>query len=234
MSEYQLGSYYDMRYMQYFVRYKFILGLSKYDEDDTISEREEEIKGLGKEYINYSVLDWTTQKTKFERKKMDEHPVGDSIIHTIGEMSRYLKETDILDRVVDEYLLNTYTHIDEQEFQVCKQVIWTMHDISTADYIEVVARILHCAYEDRSKIFSSIKEVEEIIQRLVHKGILSQEMEYISCLDDNVNRRRIRNEPSIYLSFTKDPFEGFNAINEVFGRVIKSFFVQHSNDTLAA
>jgi hypothetical protein len=37
---YQLGAYYDMRYRQYFIRYKFILGLSKYNEDDSVSVRE--------------------------------------------------------------------------------------------------------------------------------------------------------------------------------------------------
>jgi hypothetical protein len=221
--------------MQYFVRYKFILGLSRYDEDDTISEREEEAKVVGKEYINYSVLDLITQKTKFERKKKDELPDDDCVIHMIGEISSYLKETDILDRVVDEHLLNTYMHIDEQEFQVCKWMIWTIYDIGIADYVEVVGRILlYCVHEDQCKIFSSIKEVEETIKRLVYRGILSQYMEYISYLDENGNRRRIRNEPSIYLVFKKEPIEAFNAINETFGRVIKSYFVQHNCDTLAA
>ena len=41
---YQLGAYYDMRYMQYFTRFRFILGLLKYNEDDTAPEREEEMK----------------------------------------------------------------------------------------------------------------------------------------------------------------------------------------------
>ena len=49
-------------------------------------------------------------------------------------------------------------------------VFWRQHDTGVADYIEVVTRILlHCTHEERSKIFSNIKEVEETIQRLVHK-----------------------------------------------------------------
>ena len=42
-------------------------------------------------------------------------------------------------------------------------------------------------------------------------------------LDENGNRRRIRDEPSIYLLFTKEPNEAFKAVNETFGRVVKSF-----------
>lgn len=141
-------------------------------------------------------------------------------------MCRYFVNTDIL---VDEYLLNTYTDIDEQEFQVCKWVFWTIHDIGVADYIEVVTRILlHCTHEERNKIFSDIKEVEETIQRLVQKGILSQNIEYTSYLDENGNRRRIRDEPSIYLLFTKKSNEAFKAVYETFGRVVKSFFVPHT------
>jgi hypothetical protein len=142
MSEYQLGAYYDIRYVQYFVRYKFLLGLSKYNEDDTILEREKKIKAAEKEYINYPVSDWITQKTESEGKKMDERSPDNCVFHTIGEMSRYLGKTGILDKVVDEYLLSTYIDIDEQEFQVCKCVFWTIHDIGVADYIEVVTRIL--------------------------------------------------------------------------------------------
>jgi hypothetical protein len=41
---YQLGTYYDMGYMRYFTRSKFILGLSRYNDDDTAFEREEEMK----------------------------------------------------------------------------------------------------------------------------------------------------------------------------------------------
>jgi hypothetical protein len=171
----------------------------------------------------HSVSDWVTQKTQSERKKIDEHPTDNCLVHTIGEMCRYFRNTDILDRVVDEYLLDTYFDIDEQEFQVCKWIFWTIHDVGVADYIEVVTRILLHCHEERSKIFSNIIEVEETIQRLVHKGILSQNIEYISCLDEKGNRRRMRDEPSIYLLFTKEPNEAFKAINETFGRVIKSF-----------
>ena len=231
MSEYQLGAYYDIRYVQYFVRYKFLLGLSKYNEDDTILEREKKIKAAEKEYINYPVSDWITQKTESEGKKMDERSPDNCVFHTIGEMSRYLGKTGILDKVVDEYLLSTYIDIDEQEFQVCKCVFWTIHDIGVADYIEVVTRILlHRIHEKRNVTFSNIKEVEETIQRLVHKGILSQNIEYISFPEKNGNRRRMRDEPSIYVLFTEVPREALKAISETFGQVIKSFFVPHTNN----
>lgn len=89
--------------------------------------------------------DWITQKTQSERKKMDKCSADNCLYHTIEEMCRYLGKTGILNKVVDEYLSSAYTDIDEQEFQVCKCVFWAIHDISVADYIEVVTRILlHC------------------------------------------------------------------------------------------
>jgi hypothetical protein len=49
-TNYQLDAYYDMRYMQYFTRYRFVQGLSKYNEDDTAFEREEMHKVMEKDY----------------------------------------------------------------------------------------------------------------------------------------------------------------------------------------
>jgi hypothetical protein len=37
--ENQLGTYYDMRYKQYFTRLRLMFGLSDYNEDDTVYER---------------------------------------------------------------------------------------------------------------------------------------------------------------------------------------------------
>jgi hypothetical protein len=45
---YQLGAYYDMRYMKFFTRYKFVLGLSNHNDDDTILDREYEMENGGK------------------------------------------------------------------------------------------------------------------------------------------------------------------------------------------
>jgi hypothetical protein len=225
---YQSGAYYDMRYMQYFTRYKFILGLSKYNDDDTALEREEEMKVMGNDCESSSVLDLKTQKTKVKQGKMDDDLVNDSRYHcSFGEMVRYIGENKLFDKVVDEFLLNTYNDIDEQEFQVCKTVIWTMWDTSTPFYLEVVARILNPSHEKRSKIFSNIKEVEETIQRLVRKGILSQEVNYICTCDKNGNTRQRYDEPHIILPFTKDPDEALKAISEIFSQECKSFFGPH-------
>jgi hypothetical protein len=55
-----------MRYMQYFTRYKFVQSLSKYNEDDTAFEREEEQKVMEKDY---PLLDREIQKTKVKREE---------------------------------------------------------------------------------------------------------------------------------------------------------------------
>ena len=60
-------------------------------------------------------------------------------------------------------IVRNYVRLHRGEFN-------SILDTGVADYIEVVTRILlHCTHEERSKIFSNIKEVEETIQRLVHK-----------------------------------------------------------------
>ena len=228
--DYQLGAYYDMRYMQYFTRFKFILGLSKYNEDDTAPEREEEMKVTGEEFTNFSILDWQVQKTKIEQGKSD----GDGDFVELTKMAMYIKENDPLDKVVDEYLLNTYDNIDEQEFQVCKWIIWTLWDISEPLYCEVVCRILISDEEKQSKIFSNINEVEDTIQRLIRKGILFQVIDYTCDLDENGNRRKKFDEPHVLIPFMNDPDEALRAICEIWGQTVKSFFVPHTNYKQAA
>jgi hypothetical protein len=221
---YQLGAYYDMRYMQYITRCKFILGLSRYNEDDTAFEREEEMKVVEKVDKNISVLDWKINKTKLERRERDDDLVDNTVIQICGEMARYIQKDNPYDKVVDEFLLNTYTNIDEQELQVCKTVIWAIWDISTPYYFEVVARILNSSRIKRSKIFSDIKKVEDTIQRLIHKGILSQSINYVGNRDKNGDIRWRYDEPHIILSFAKDPAEALKAISEIFVLMCKSFF----------
>jgi hypothetical protein len=216
-----------MRYMQYFTRCEFILGLSKYNDDDTALEREEEIKVAGKDYESNPVLDWEIQKTKIERVKWDSSLINNPVIEACGEMATYIQKYDLYEKVVDEFLLNTYINIDEQELQVCRTVIWTMWDIGTPYYFEVVARILNSPHEKRSKIFSNIKEVEDTIQRLVRKGILSQNVNYIGNPDKNRNTRWGYDEPHIILSFINDPAEALRAISEIFVLMCKSFFGPH-------
>jgi hypothetical protein len=144
-------------------------------------------------------------------------------------MARYIGENNPFDKVVDEFLLNAYDDINEQEFQVCKEIIWTMWDISTPLYGEVVARILNSDEEKRSKIFANIKEVEDTIQRLVRKGILFQDIDYTCDLDKNGNRRKKHDEPHSVIPFTNDPDEAFNAISEIFAQTFKSFFGPHTD-----
>jgi hypothetical protein len=226
---YQLGTYYDMGYMRYFTRSKFILGLSRYNDDDTAFEREEEMKVVEKDYESNPVLDWKIQKVKVERGERNDCLVYNLVIQACGEMAAYIQKDDPYEKVVDEFLLNTYVNIDEQELQVCKTVIWAIWDIGTPYYFEVVARILNSPHEKRSKIFSNIKEVEDTIQRLVHKGILSHDVNYIGNLDKNGNTRWRYDEPHFILSFTRDPAEALKAISEVFVLMCKSFFGPHSD-----
>lgn len=123
-------------------------------------------------------------------------------------------------KVIDEFLLNTYLDIDEQELQVCRMVVWTIHDFcrrNVAEYGEIVARML--LSEDRRRdIFMTIKDIENAIQRLIHKGILSQDLDRVG-----------NGEPFIVLSFAKAPDEEMRAINEVFSRDILIFFGPQTN-----
>jgi hypothetical protein len=84
---------------------------------------------------NYYILDRELQKTKIEQGERD----GDFV--ELTRMAKYIKKNDPMDKVVDEFLLNTYDNIDEQEFQACKWIIWTLWDIREPLYYEVVCRI---------------------------------------------------------------------------------------------
>lgn len=215
----QLCTYYDMRYCRYFTRYKFKLGLSRYNEDDTLFEREEAIDDSEE-----------IQKIEVGQEKRDDDKTKYSAISILLEnVGRHIGKNNTLDNVVDEFVLNTYNEIDEQEFRVCKTLIWTLWDVKTPYYCEVVARILNSSDERRSKIFSNMKEIEDTIQRLIRKGILSQEMFYAYRIDENGNRKRQNDEPFIILPFTKDPGEALRAIGETFDQVLRSFSVPHSS-----
>ena len=100
------------------------------------------------------------------------------------------------DREVDEYLLNTYPDMDEQELTVCRTIVWTMWDLSSggneAFYIEVIARSI-----TREDIFKTEKDIKETIQRLIHKGILAK---YRDSINEFYPDRKIT-----ALKFVKDP-----------------------------
>ena len=112
------------------------------------------------------------------------------------------------DRIVDEYLLNTYTDMDEQELRVCRTIVWTMWDLSSggneAFYIEVVARSF--TNENKRKgIFRTERDIEETIQRLIHKGILAK---YTDSINEFYPDRKIT-----ALKFVKDPGDVMRAIS---------------------
>jgi hypothetical protein len=231
LAKYQnYGAYYDMRYLQYFTRFKFIRGLSRYNEDDTAFDREGMIKVMGKDCQSYPALDLEAQKTAVTPSERDDECANDSPCYcSLGQMARYIAKNNPFEKVVDEFLLNTYDSIDEQEFQVCKTVIWTMWDISTPYYLEVVARILNSSNEKQSKIFSNILEIEETIQRLISKRILSQNVDYIHSIDKNGNTRHTYEKPHIVLSFIHEPDEAFKAISETFAQILNSFYLPHTD-----
>ncbi|MGA9316887.1 MAG: hypothetical protein WBV84_02415 [Nitrososphaeraceae archaeon] len=82
--DYQLGAYYDMRYMQYFTRYRFIQDLSSYDEDDTVSEREEEQKVME----DYPLLDIQQSEAK-RREEYNDMPVNNTLQQMIYNYNKY-------------------------------------------------------------------------------------------------------------------------------------------------
>jgi hypothetical protein len=134
------------------------------------------------------------------------------------------------DKMIDEYLLNTYFDMDEQELEVCRTIVWVMSDLNSgyneAYYMEVVARLLDPG-SVRIDIFATIQDIEDTIQRLVNKGILFQRIDRIGILDKDGESRWTLDEPFITLSFTKEPIEAIKAINESFFQELSGFFVPH-------
>lgn len=239
---YQLGSYYDMRYREYFTRFKFILGLSKYNEDDSVSERDEEV--IVEPFENYDRIDranywnaiesWKIQEQQQQRERnKDERDCSltQSPIHqAFKDMATHIHKEDQFGKVVDEFLLNTYPEMDEQELQVCSTVVWVMWDLSSgrnqAYYQAVVDYLLGPEYGNRRDLYTTIKDVEDTILRLVHKGILAQYIDVIGKVDKNGNTRWMLDEPFISLAFTKhsDAAEVIRAIGEAFFQEIRAFF----------
>jgi hypothetical protein len=189
--ENQLNEYYDMRYMQYFMRLRFMFGLSYYNEDDTVYERQ---KALTELFIDYDdddtilniIQNRETQKELHESKNKDSSLSHDCIFYTLNKMLNQKELFFRLDKMIDEYLLNTYIDMDEQELEVCRTIVWAMSDLNSghnvADYMEVVTRLLN-SRDVRKDIFATIKDIEDTIQRLVNKGILFQRIDRIGIHD---------------------------------------------------
>jgi hypothetical protein len=223
-----------MRYMEYFTRFKFILGLSKYNEDDSVGVREEEMimKPFGKydriDRANFwnTIRNWKIQEQECNRSESDS-PHTASLIYQ--EMATHIAKENPLDQAVNEFLLFTYSDMDEQEFQVCRTVVWVMWDLSSGNnyayYNAVVDYVLGPEHENRRDLFATIKDVEDTILRLIHKGILSQYIDLSGEVDKDGNTSWRFDEPYIYLSFTKDSdaCEAIRAIGEAFFQEVHSF-----------
>ncbi|MGH9982640.1 MAG: hypothetical protein ACRD8W_01640 [Nitrososphaeraceae archaeon] len=230
---YQLGAYYDLRYMQYFTRCKFILGLSNYNDDDIILDREYEMEEGGKNYRCNFLLECEIQTLNSERSEREDYDlVNDPAIQAFSEIAEHFY--DPYDKVVREFLIHTYPDINEQELHICRTIVGVIWDIGTPYYMEVVARIVKDTQIEWRKLFGNIKNIEDTIQRLVYKGILSQEIAYICNGDKNGDTRWRHDEPLIVLDFIKDPSEVMIAISEIFGQMIKSFIGPRINYATAS
>jgi hypothetical protein len=234
---YQLGAYYDMRYSGYFTRTRFILGLSEYNEDDTLYEREEMYKESFPDHNLSIFLVWELQEEERKKRKRDYSLADSHVKQVFKEMCNAQKKdpydkSDIYDKIVNEYILNTYFDIDEQGLNVCKAMIWAMWDLHSgnnfAHYSDVVEFLLSPEYQRRD-IFTTIKDIEVTIQRLILMGILSQDIDRIGDIDKDGNVRRRLDQPFITLSFSKDPGEVMVAIGETFSQEMYSFFGLHNN-----
>jgi hypothetical protein len=221
-----------MRYMQYFTRSKYLFGLSKYNEDDTVYEREEEFKELFRD--NWFIIqNCEIKEQKRESKKRGCSCADNPIVKIAKEMrAQKVNPFDIVDKMVDEFLLNTYLDIDEQEFLVCRTTVWAMWDLNSGHdeiyYMEVVARLLSHR-NIRRDIFPTIKDIEATIRRLVHKGILSQDIDYITSIDVDRNITQELKRPFIILSFSKDSGDIIKEIGETFCRLVNSFLQPHTD-----
>jgi hypothetical protein len=241
---YQLGAYYDMCYREYFTRFRFIFGLSKYNDDDTVSVREEEV--ILKPFEKYDRIDrtnywntirsWEIQEQECSRSERDNSHTPSPLYMVLDEMAKHIQKENLFDEVVNEFLLYSYPDMDEQEFQVCRTIVWVMSDLSSgrnqAYYQAVVEYLLDPQKENRRDLFTTIKDVEDTILRLVHKGILSQNIDVSGKVDIDTGTTRWRfDEPYISLSFTKDSVaaEVIVAIGESFSQEIHAFVGPHTN-----
>jgi hypothetical protein len=198
-----------------------------------VYEREEIYKELFKDYNCNILLNWEIQERERKRRERDISIADSPVIQALKEMRDAQKKdpydkSDVYDKIVNEFILNTYYDIDEQELQVCKAMIWAMWDLHSgnnfAHYADVVEFLLSPEYQRRD-IFATIKEIENTIEQLVRKGILSQNMDKINIVDVNGNLKWTINEPFIIVSFAKDPVEVMCGIGETFGQELHAFFI---------
>jgi hypothetical protein len=226
---FSLCAYYDMRYMEYVTRHRFLLGLALYNEDDTAFEREEIFKKLFRD--NSEIQNWI-QEQKRESEKRDYYLAHNPMNQVLKDMSTHIQKESQFDKRVDEYLLNVYQDIDEQELQVCRTLVWAMWDLHSgrniAHYADVVEHLLNPKYQ-RKDIFETIKDIQDTIQRLVYREILSQDKDRIGGVDKDGNTRWKFDKPFITLSFTKALDDVIRTIAEGFSQEVLTFFGPHNN-----
>ena len=108
-----MGMYYDLRYMQYYRRSKFIVGLSNANDDEIVGKIEDDILNL----LNES------------REFIEEYVTKCDIIEE--------SETPIC-----RLILEKFPDLNMRELAVCSEVLWTIWDIGAADYNQVIYRIV--------------------------------------------------------------------------------------------
>jgi hypothetical protein len=220
------------------MRLKFMFGLSDYIKDDTVYERQKAITELFMDYDDNPILNiiqnCETQKELYESKNKDYSLNHNCIFHPLKKMLDQ-KENLLFrsNKMIDEYLLNTYFDMDEQELEVCRTIVWVKSDLKSGYnavyYTEVVARLLDPG-SVRKDIFATIKDIEDTIQRLVNKGILFQRIDRIGIHDKDGGPRWRFDEPLITLSFTKDPIEAITAVSESFSQKLSGYFVPYTKN----
>jgi hypothetical protein len=217
---YQLGAYYDMRYMDYFTRSKFILGLSKYNEDDTIHEREEEmLRSMPNMPCRKCKSELNVQRVQLRSKTgndelYDYHEFLGEPIYLFPESDVYVQ--DPWERVLDELLIGSYSDVDEQELWVCKRIVYYTWErgLDKVSYKELVSETVHTHRED---LFLTIKDIEDTIQRLIRKEILFQLISYCGIkYKRNLRKVHIITEPHFILTLEQKVLDGAcNAMMDV-------------------
>jgi hypothetical protein len=224
--------------MKYMTRFRFLLGLSEYNEDDTVYEREEIYKEMFRDHNWNILLNWEIQEREHKRRKEKVYSQPDSpVIQALKKMRDSQKKdlfdkSDIYDKNVNEFILHTYSNIDEQELHVCKAMIWAMWDLHSgsnlSEYAMVVEFLLSPEYRRRD-IFATIKDIEVTIDRLIRRGIVSQDVDRTGRFDDGGNISWILDRPFIVLSFVRDPVEVMCGIGETFAQEMKAFIGPFTN-----
>jgi hypothetical protein len=178
-----------------------------------------------------TVQNWQIQEQE-PRSESDDSHTPSPVYEVLKEMGTHMQKEDPFDKVINEFLHCMYPDMVEQEFQVCRSVVWAVWDLerSHPPYENVVSYLLGPQSENRRDLFLTIKDIEETVSRLISKGILSQDIGRIGTLDKDGNIHWRFDQPFIALFFSKDQGEVMRAIDETFSQdEIGAFFGLHTN-----